>query len=326
MNEPMNIGILGCGDFLRWQEPSLRKSRKMRTALLYDPDSARAETYAAKLGGRAVAGDDEIFDSPDIDAVCLFVPPWVRRTQVERAAKAGKHIITTKPLSASLDDCEAMRNAVRGKVRCGVIYSRTEDAMVETCKQLLEDGELGRLALYRQDWLHHYPQWNDWALDPERNGGPFMDAMIHNLNTARYLMGRNVTCARLFSANVAHPDIPCADTESMIVDFEGKALANLFITWAADLAVFSTEGNDREHIDILYMVTERGWRLTVEKHEGRPVIRASRLGEERTFPFRRFSETVYDRFAQCVETDGDLPPDLPGLDEATDDIRLILTS
>jgi len=320
----MQIGILGCGDFLRWQASSIGRSSRVAVRSLFDPDHARAERFASQLGGRAVGNEDEIFQDPEIDTVCLFVPPWVRRGVVEKAARAGKHILTTKPLAPTVADCEAIARTIGDTVRCGVIYRRTECAMVETAKSIFEGGELGRLALYRQDWLHHYPQWNRWALDPAKNGGPFMDAMIHNLNIARYLMGRPVETATFTSDRLSHPNLTCADTESMRLKFAQGGVADLFITWAADLAVHSTDGNNREHIDIMYMITDHGWRLTEGKDdEGRGALIASRAGETRVFPYVGIEVSVYDRFAASVADGAPLPRDLPGVAEAAEDIALV---
>jgi hypothetical protein len=80
-------------------------------------------------------------------------------------------------------------------------------------------------------YLHHDPQWNTWALDRDKNGGPFMDAMVHNLNIARYLMGRPMTACTFFSDSHAH-QLPCADTEAMKCDFADNG-ATLFDAFAA---------------------------------------------------------------------------------------------
>ena len=56
---------------------------------------------------------------------------------------------------------------------CSVQYKRSGDPLSETLKDLFESGEIGSLALYKQDSVHHYPQWNTWALDPVKNVGPF---------------------------------------------------------------------------------------------------------------------------------------------------------
>ena len=322
-----NLGILGCGDFLRWQEDSLKQSSHVRVKALFDPDVARAESYAAKLGGSAVRSEAAIFSDPEIDIVCLFTPPWLRQAQVAAAAAAGKQILTVKPLAPSVAACDAMVETVQAAgVRCGVMYRRTGDAVTETLKRVLDSGEIGALALFKEDWLHHYPQWNTWALDPAKNGGPFMDAMIHNLNIAGYLMGKPVQSAFFSSLNLAHPGLTCNDTEFLLTEYAGGGAAHLFITWAADLQVYNTEGNNREHIDIFYLITDKGWRVTVEPVDEQQMVVASREGVRKQWPVQPLPDSIFDRFALALERGVALPSDLPDITEAAGDIRVLLTA
>ncbi len=315
---PLRLGILGCGDFLRWNEQAIRGSRQATVAAVFDPDQARRAAWAGKLGAKAVDSASAITTGKDIDAVALFVPPWARAPLLIEAAQAGKAIITTKPLAPSVEECQTMQRAVdKAKVRCGVIYNRTRNAMVETLMEVCDGGQIGRVSLYKHDWIHSYPRWNSWATDPKKNGGPFMDAMIHNLNIARYLIGKPLAAATLIQEN-HFQKIPCPDTEGMVLHFKDGGAAHLFITWAADLATYGTEGNDREHIDINYMVTDQGWRVTVEGKE----IVASRRGEAKRFAIKPPAESVYDAFAASVRG-GAWPRDIPTLAEATEDIALI---
>jgi len=324
MAERHKVGIIGCGDYVsRWDAPVIKRSKLIEVKSLFDLDSSRAKKLAKVVGGGVVDCADAIFSDDQIDIVCLFVPPFVRKDVLVRAAKAGKHIITTKPLAPNVKDCIAMVKEVRNAdVKCGVFYRRTGNAVFETYKKIFESGEVGKLALYKQDWIHHYPQWNDWATDREKNGGPFMDAMIHNMNIARYLMGRKPTRCTYFSDNHAHT-LKCNDTEFMKLDFESNSSAHLFITWAADLQVFSKEGNDREHIDITYMVTDKGWRLTDGQADGKTVITASREGKKRTWVVENLPATPYDEFAESVEKDTPLASDIPDIVEAAEDIKLM---
>ena len=321
MDGRFSLGIIGCGDFLRVMSGDLGQSSKVRVPALYDPMADRAQRWADELGGAAAASAEAVIDDPAVDAVGIFVPPWARRPLLERAARAGKHILTTKPLAATLEDCEAMAAAVaEAGVQCGVLYRRTGLAQAETLKALLTGGDLGRLALYRQDWLHHFPQWNGWATDRAKNGGPFMDAMIHNLNLARYLMGRPAVGCTYFSENLSQ-HIDCNDTEFMKLDFEGGS-AHLFITWAADLEARDTSGNFREHIDVNYMITDRGWYLTFAWEDGKPVVRATREGEVRLFPAEPLGP-LFNRAADGILGRAPWPADLPKIGEAVEDIRLL---
>lgn len=318
-----NIAIFGCGDFLRWQTNDLKKSSLVRVAALYDPDTARAAKYAAEFGANVVTDPDKIFADASIDIVALFVPPWVRIKLFLKAAQAGKHVIATKPFGSTVAECDEMAAAAReGGIRAGILYGRSSDSFVEAAKDLFLDGRLGKLALYKQDWIHAYPQWNSWATDPEKNGGPFMDAMIHNLNAACYLFGKEVTESSFFSDRLSHPEMKCADTEAMILRYKDGGVANLFITWAADLATHSREGNDREHIDLFYMVTDKGYRLTKQWGANGPEIVASREGRTEHIPCPPLATTTYDAFAAHLDG-APFPRSLVSIQDATRDIALV---
>lgn len=319
-----HLGIIGCGDFLRLQQPGLEQTKGLKTVAVFDPDPERSQAYAALLGARSAVSADEIIASKEIDTVAIFVPPWARKKLLIEAACAGKHVITTKPLAPQPEDCDEMVRAVAETgVTCGVIYNRSEDAKVETLKEMFVSGRYGRLALFKQDWLHHYPSWNNWALDPSRNGGPFMDAMIHNLNIARYLMGRDATRGAFFSERLAHPDLPCADTEFLKLDFGNDGSAHLFITWAADLAVYDSSGNHREHVDIWYAITDQGWRITFETKDGSPLAIASRDGVREEMPVHPIRETPYDCLNRAIAEGRQPDGILPTIEEAREDIRII---
>jgi predicted dehydrogenase len=323
MKKIYGIGILGCGDFLRWQSDAITSSPHIKVKKCFDPNITRAAKYAAQLGATVASSEDDIFSDPEVDIVCLFVPPFLRKEMIAKAVAAGKHIIATKPLAPTLKEADEIKTIVGDKVRFCVIYRRSGDAMIKTLREIFNQGELGQCALYRQDWLHHYPAWNTWALDPEKNGGPFMDAMIHNQNIARYLMDGPAKQVSFFSDNLAHPDLKCTDTDMMKMDFVGGGAAYLFITWAADLAVHSSEGNDREHIDIFYIVTDKGWRITSEHNDGRQVIVASRKGEKKIFPIVGYDHPTYERFALALNANEPMPKDFASLNESCEDISII---
>lgn len=321
--EKLRLGIIGCGDFLRIQEPGINAADAYGVTALFDPQVERAKSYLSKWpGARVGTSAEEVIDAPDVDVVALFVPPWIRRPLLERAVGAGKHVITTKPFAPTVADCEAMSAATKKAGVCAaVIYNRTESRLVVTLNELFESGRFGRLALFKQDWVHHYPRWNTWALDPEKNGGPFMDAMIHNLNAVRHLMGRPATKGTFFSDRHAHPDLPCADTEFMKLDFVGNGSAHLFITWAADLE-HGPGGNFREHFDIWHAVTDQGWRITPADAGGQ-ALSVSRLGETVTVPLVDRIENPFVEFRRRIAGEIDDFRLLATLEEASEDIRII---
>lgn len=319
MSRVYRAGLLGAGDFTRIQSPVLQRSHRLRVECVYDPNPEAARVAADRLGARVASSSEAIFGDAEIDVALVFTPPFVRRELVEKAVAAGKKVITTKPLAPTVDEARAIADATKDG-RCLVIYKRTGNPQVRSLKKLLDSGEVGGLALYRHDWIHHFPYWAPWALDPKKNGGPLVDAMIHNLNTARFLAGRDVVAFGYHGYRLTQ-SFAIPDTELLVVDFEGGATAHLFITWAADLAIYDAKANDRERIDVNYVVTTKGWLVRFETREGRPMLGATKDGRVRLYPVEAPSLTLYDQWAEDIEAGR---PVETSAQEACRDIELAL--
>ena len=54
---------------------------------------------------------DEIINNKDIDLVYVVLPNGLHKEFVIRSAKAGKHVITEKPMAISVADCDEMIKA-----------------------------------------------------------------------------------------------------------------------------------------------------------------------------------------------------------------------
>jgi predicted dehydrogenase len=306
MAELLKAGLIGCGDYLRWEIDDLNTGKYLTVKSTFDLDQEKSKNIAAKINANPVVQVDEIFDDPEISIVLIFTPPWVRKDLFKKAVENNKHIITTKPFGSNLTDAKELYDIVKDQVNCSIFYGRMGDPNVEMIKKILDSGDIGNLALYKEDWLHHYPVWNDWATDPDKNGGPFMDAMVHNLNKARYLIGSAVRDIQYFSDNYAQ-SLKCNDTEFMKLDFENGASSYLFITWAADLEVFDPTGNDRVHYGIQQLITNEGWYITEEEKDGRQVIVAVKEKEVKSWYVEPLPLNKYDVFSVHLQ-EGKLQP------------------
>lgn len=300
MEKVYKAGLIGCGDYLRWLIDGLNASRRFKVKSTFDLDKGKRETLAKQLSAAAVDSDEAIFNDKEIDIVLIFTPPWARVDLFAKAVLASKHIITTKPLANNLAEAKKLIEIVGNKVGCAVHYGRAGNASVAMMKRLLDSGEIGSLALYKEDWLHHYPTWNAWATDREKNGGPFMDAMIHNLNKARYLTGKMVESVCYFSDNHAQK-LNCNDTESLKINFAGQVAAHLFITWAADLEVYNPLANEREHYGIAHYITDKGWYVKEVSRDGHAFIRAHKDKLVKEWTVEALPYTPYDEFVVNLE-------------------------
>ncbi len=305
----LKAGLIGCGDYLRWEIDEIKNSKYFEVTRTYDLDSKKSQKRAQELGAKVTENIEDIFNDSEISIVCIFTPPWVREDYFKKAIEKEKHIITTKPLANNLESGERLLKSVGDKIKCAVFYGRSGNSAVEQLKRVFDSGEIGKLALYKEDWFHHFPQWNNWATDKEKNGGPFMDAMVHNLNKARYLIGSKVKELQFNSDNLAQ-NLKCNDTESMTLRFENGSMSMLFITWAADLEVFSLKGNEREHYGISHMISDKGWYVKIEDKEDGAYVTAKKEHEIKSWKVIPNAYTRYDEVSLGIQGKIEMPYDI----------------
>lgn len=102
---PIRIGLIGFGRMGGFYLEELRKSGKWEVAYICDI-CAESRDLAHKLApeARIVADEQLIFDDPTVQVVGLFALADSRKTQIEKAFAAGKHVIAEKPISDSVEN------------------------------------------------------------------------------------------------------------------------------------------------------------------------------------------------------------------------------
>ena len=102
----LNIGILGTGGIANDQHaPTLSSLENAQFWSVLSRDIERAEAFAERH--RAVAARpaftdlDEMLADPDLDAIIIATPDRLHADQTIAAARAGKHVITEKPMATS---------------------------------------------------------------------------------------------------------------------------------------------------------------------------------------------------------------------------------
>ncbi|MDB4626000.1 Gfo/Idh/MocA family oxidoreductase, partial [Akkermansiaceae bacterium] len=112
------------------------------------------------------------------------------------AAKAGKHLILEKPLALSLDDCTAIREAVRAaNVLCCVCFECRYSSQFLATKAVIDQGLLGDLHYAEVDYYHGIGPWYGqyrWNTSKENGGSSLLSAGCHALDALLLCMGGEV--------------------------------------------------------------------------------------------------------------------------------------
>jgi predicted dehydrogenase len=200
----LRIGMVGAGVIAGVHSLALRMVPLHYAALPVEPrlvaicDVVRpmAENVAAQYGYERVMDDwRAVVESPDVDVVCVCIPPVINEEVVTAAAAAGKHIFCEKPLAMNAESAGRMLEACRSAdVLHGIGFPYRWTPAMRTIRQLVQDGALGEIRQFRGTW------YLDYASDPNlpllwrfrkdvAGGGVLVDTGYHLIDDARFLVG-----------------------------------------------------------------------------------------------------------------------------------------
>ncbi|MGQ9607997.1 MAG: Gfo/Idh/MocA family protein [bacterium] len=250
MYEKMGIAIIGCGGIAESHCQTVLGSDKNIKLYMYDVDYQRAEALCKKYSGVGCFKTyDEVLKSKEIDVVDICVPHDEHLNVIVSAAKAGKHILSEKPIARTLAEADQILDAVKkAGVRFFVAECYRFYPSALKSKELMDNGVIGEPFLIQVNSLHHYTP-PGWRRNKEKNGGGvFIDRGIHFVNYFRLLGGK----IKSIFASYNHSSIKemeGEDTASILARFENGITGQMTISWGMRvfrpypwLAVYGSEG------------------------------------------------------------------------------------
>ncbi len=203
----INVGLVGCGFMGRAHSNAYRRvgnffDVEAQPALkaVCGRNEKNARAFAEQWGYESVETDwRKLIERKDIDLVDICTPNDSHMEIAIAAAKAGKIVLTEKPLARDSQEGEKMVTAVEAAgVPNMVWYNYRRIPAVTLAKQLIDEGRLGKIFHYRskflQDWTisPELPQGGTglWRLDAAAAGsGVTGDLLAHCIDTAVWLNG-----------------------------------------------------------------------------------------------------------------------------------------
>ncbi len=189
------IAVIGLGMASAPHAKSLADlSNRVEVAAAYSPTASRREEFAARWSIPTVDRPDAIFGDPSIDAVMVLTPPNTHLDLVERAARAGKHILLEKPLEVATGRAEALVEAAESVgVKLGVVLQHRFRPVSMALSEIVAEGRLGkivsasaRLSNWRPQSYYDQPGRGTKARD---GGGVLLTQGIHTLDLLISLAG-----------------------------------------------------------------------------------------------------------------------------------------
>jgi len=222
-------------------------------------DQGRADTFAENHGAKVGYSDigDLLADSR-IDAVFVASPNALHVGHTVQAAKAGKHVLSEKPMATSVDDALTMVEVCRANgVKLGLGFELRFHPAHQLARDLVSQGKLGRVRLLQGHWgrgergePEHRARTGlrGWWEDPEAMGGGsvIMGLGVHVFDLIRFVMGQEITEAVAMTDGQTASQ-PLEHIASMSLRLEDGTIANvscgrMLPDTLNDFTVYGTDG------------------------------------------------------------------------------------
>ena len=195
----LNVALLGQGFMGRAHSNAWRQVKHFfdvpfepRLRVICGRNRENLERMAAIWGWEEIATDWRAAVER-ADLVDIALPNYLHAEVALAAAQAGKIVLCEKPMGVSLEECERMAAAVRGRPSM-VWFNYRRVPAVAFARRLMEEGCIGQVFHYRATYLH------EWGNDPTRpvnwkfhkaeaGSGVLGDLLSHLVDTALYLNG-----------------------------------------------------------------------------------------------------------------------------------------
>jgi len=188
---PVRWGIVGTANIARAVFlPGMRNAGGAAEAVA-SRDLARAEQYAAEHGiARAVAGYQELIDDPGLDALYVPLPNSMHADWVIAALRAGKPVLSEKPLCGNLADTERVLAVAR---ETGTLlweaFVFPFQAQMTHVREAVGSGAIGELREIQSSFHFMVSRPENIRLSADLEGGALNDVGCYPIRLAFDLFG-----------------------------------------------------------------------------------------------------------------------------------------
>jgi len=155
------------------------------------------ENAEAKAAAQAFV-TDRFYDSYEAlladDAEIIAVGDYygIRGQRIIQALKAGKHVITDKPVCTSLSELDEIERLSKEKKLCvSCMLDLRYDPAVRLARDLVRNDEIGQIHAVNFTGQHplNYGTRPMWYFEEGKHGGTFNDILIHGIDAVKMITG-----------------------------------------------------------------------------------------------------------------------------------------
>jgi len=228
------IALVGCGRIAEKHIEAIQKhSDRLILTDICDVNSEALEQTVKKTGAKGYNSLTELLKHSDADIVSICTPSGLHPVQVMQVAKAGKHVLTEKPMATRWEDGLNMVTACENAgVHLFVVKQNRRNTTLQSLKKAIDQGRFGRIYMVSVNVFWTRPQdyydKSSWRGTWEYDGGCLMNQASHYVDLLHWLVGP-VASIQAMAGTLAR-NIEVEDTAVLNIHWRSGALGSMNVT------------------------------------------------------------------------------------------------
>lgn len=298
----MKIGIVGFGGMGNWHREIIAEIEGLEVAGIYDIKEERVH-FAKQCNIHTYDSLEELLNDKSIELVLVATPNNLHKPIAIQSLRAGKHVISEKPVTLNSQDLQEMMNVSKETGMYFTVHqNRRWDEDFLTIKKIYDEKALGEV--FRIESRVHGSRGipGDWRQEKEHGGGMVLDWGVHLLDQI-LLMMEGVKLQKVYATITNVTNQVVDDGFSVLLKFEN------------DVEVLAEVGtNNFISLPRWYMLGQNGTAIIHDWDLNGEIICASGINETDVVPVKtaagltktmapRREDTVYKMELPVVKSD-----------------------
>ena len=234
IDRKIRFALVGCGRIAKNHFAAIKQhADRAELVGVCDTDGMALGEAFEITGAKPFSSLGEMISGTEADIVVLTTPSGLHPEQTIQLAKAGRHVMTEKPMATRWQDGKRMVQACdEAAVRLFVVKQNRHNATLQLLKKAIEQERFGRIYMVNINVFWTRPQeYYDsaaWRGTWEFDGGAFMNQASHYVDLVDWLIGP-VESVQAYTATLAR-NIEVEDSGVVSIRWRSGALGSMNIT------------------------------------------------------------------------------------------------
>ncbi|PKO54382.1 MAG: oxidoreductase [Betaproteobacteria bacterium HGW-Betaproteobacteria-2] len=230
----IRFALVGCGRIAQNHFEAIKQhGDRAELVGVCDVDATALAAAVKTTGATGFSSLKEMLANCDADAFILTTPSGLHPDQAVEIAKAGRHVVTEKPMATRWEDGKRMVAACdEAGVRLFVVKQNRRNATLQLLKQAIEKKRFGQIYMVNLNVFWTRPQayydQGKWRGKWEYDGGAFMNQASHYVDLIDWLIGP-LESLHAYTSTLER-DIEAEDTGVVSLKWRSGALGSMNVT------------------------------------------------------------------------------------------------